>query len=95
MNQNRIFRINTRIWSKSRPSLPKFVTKTFGLDSKRFPYDTIEDLPARGSSSQSVEGKLAWCPQKKNKKSASMLHWASWPEQKKGRKHFGAVSAKI
>lgn len=57
----------------------------FGLDSEKFPYEKIEELPVRGSSSASVnqQGKVSWNPVEKSENFKPTQRWDSWSEPQK------------
>lgn len=55
----------------------------FGLDRDSYPFDGIEALPMRGSSSIQGDGKVSWDPVKSEGKNSSTQHWRSWDRHRK------------
>ncbi|MBV1907493.1 MAG: sulfotransferase [Pseudomonadales bacterium] len=55
----------------------------YGLEQKKYPFEQIHDLPARGSSSLSKTGQVDWKPKPKPKKFKANEHWQDWDARKK------------
>ena len=55
----------------------------FGLDSTKFPFEKIEQLPIRGSSKIKQEGKTTWDPIEKPKNYQSTQRWLNWSNEEK------------
>lgn len=56
------------------------VCSTAGLDADAFPYDAIDSLPVRGSSTLSDDGRgVHWAPVAKSASFAPVERWESWP----------------
>ena len=67
----------------------------FGLDSEKFPFHKIEELPIRGSSTASVnqQGKVSWNPVKKSENFKPTQRWHSWSEKQK--KKFKEIAGEM
>lgn len=56
---------------------------TFGLNPDTFPFDAIDSLPMRGSSSAKKDGKVSWDPVKPKQMRPTTQHWVSWNRKRK------------
>lgn len=52
--------------------------KWFGLNADRYPFDQIEELAYRGSSTLQPEGAVNWEPIKSSKATKTVGHWQQW-----------------
>ncbi len=55
----------------------------FGLDHSKFPFEKIEELPIRGSSSIKQQGKTTWNPIEKPKNFKPIGRWQEWSADEK------------
>jgi hypothetical protein len=68
------------------------VCETVGLDPERFPYDAIDGMPIRGSSTLAAEGGAAvhWEPVERSASFNPRERWQAWDDHRHRR--YGAVA---
>lgn len=54
-----------------------------GGSEERYPYDLVDKLPVKGSSSIKVDGKMTWKAVEKPKSFNPVGRWAAWTDQQK------------
>lgn len=59
------------------------VCERFGLAEDSFPFEAIESLPMRGSSSGSTSGKVTWDPVSSPARASTTRHWTAWSGRRK------------
>lgn len=63
-----------------------FVARVFGelgIDDEDYPYESVDDLPVRGSSALRVDGKVTWDEVSKPKSFNPIGRWGEWSMQQK------------
>ncbi|MDX1687342.1 MAG: sulfotransferase [Candidatus Promineifilaceae bacterium] len=57
--------------------------RRFGLDESAYPYDEIEKIRIRGSSTVTAGGDVVWDPQQRPEDFRPVGRWRQWPARKK------------
>ena len=65
----------------------------YGLDIDRYPYDEINNLPFRGSSTIQAEGRVNWEPIDSDQTAKTVGHWQQWSA--KQTKQFKKIAGEV